>query len=671
MANSSQFYFAWVNSSETTFGAEHMREDELIFSFELKHDESQVAELTLEITNPHIGLLAPGRPLWAWFSWSDGSNVWPLFFGRLVGIPDDLFLDIIKVVFVAKPLDYVEQRLALADSMRVLPFYDPIFIDQKKQSDPDVVLEGYSKLWHVDRVSHVVTVSDIIAGEDGVEEFTPNEVFYDGVSVKIAGSPLMVCEIDASVSWVQCDHTGVIQFKTVSNVTAPKLDIGAGLEIKQGASIAGFNAPISPNQPMSLQFAQTEWPSITRNYVNDSQGPHEDGELMEEHESWSGPNLSGIETLHEETHINPDPETGQAEEYSLRQSFKSVTGVEITGATPPGTTPPTKPPTSPELPNEMQIGTEVEQNRTEILHVRVLADVQPVLTEATEGEDDVKQTLSMNARDAVEAGVATPSDGVYFPTARGLQSLEYLLMVARAHLLAGSRVVEISWECSFPKIATSGMSCRKNATIEDSRLPGGTVLGKVVSYGMKGDGDKGEFIGNVTINSAVGYGNAIVAAAGTPVYCDEGYVDVGYQHYTGRFAAAVSGDMTFEPLAFEDTGLQLPISTDQVLIRHEFHDGGAAPIVQQLLESAAAQLRQITYEPSGTLRTGPSQAMIDQITAQMNLNAAVDRAIADHPSWVEIELAPVQKISTDVEYDAVCGPLMVPMQINLAAPSSP
>ena len=68
-------------------------------------------------------------------------------------------------------------------------------------------------------------------------------------------------------------------------------------------------------------------------------------------------------------------------------------------------------------------------------------------------------------------------------------------MVCRAHLLAGARVVEVEWECPFAKIVASGMSCRRNAIIDDPRLPGGVVLGKVVSYEMTGDGDDGEFLG--------------------------------------------------------------------------------------------------------------------------------------------------------------------------------
>ena len=35
----------------------------------------------------------------------------------------------------------------------------------------------------------------------------------------------------------------------------------------------------------------------------------------------------------------------------------------------------------------------------------------------------------------------------YFPTERGLRSLEYLIALARAHLLMRSRAVEIEFDC--------------------------------------------------------------------------------------------------------------------------------------------------------------------------------------------------------------------------------
>lgn len=672
MANNiSQFYFAWVGSNEIGFNAGHMREDELIFSFRLAHEEGQFATLELEVRNPHVGLLAPGRPFWAWFSWSDGSTVYPLFFGRLVGIPSNLFADVVTLSLVAKPYDYTEQRLAVAAGLKVAPFWDPIFIDPKQRDDPDVVLEGYSAFWHVDRISHQVTISDVIAGEDGVEEFTPNDVFYDNVSMELSEAPLIVCAIDATVNWVQTDNTGVIQFQkqqltplstaVADSLPQQEINLGNGIIFKRALNTSG-NTATGGGNPGDIDI---HW-----DYQN-QQATHNDGDTM----SVSGhytvralppdfSNADTIATLHEgatsefyRTMVIGDPYTGRGAEGSVVQKTSvNLTAIDKALGQPVAT--------------DIEIATELEQNRTEVLHVRLVAGVQPVLTEATEQDNNIKETLSMTAADVVAEGAASPSDGVYFPTARGLQSLEYLLMIARAHLLVRSRVVKVSWDCRMSRLVS--MSCRKNALIEDARLPGGSVLGKVVAYQMAGSGDSGEFLGNVAIHSAVGYGGSITVADGAPDYCDADYVGNDYQHFTGRLIAATTTDLTFTPLPYVVSGIQLPISNDQVVVRYEWHDAGQAAAAQQAIASGLYATRQSErfVEESASM-SGPSQGLIEYAAQLAAAQSSVTQAIQDTPAWLEIELKPVQKISTDVEYDADAGALIIPQQINLYAGSTP
>ena len=69
--------------------------------------------------------------------------------------------------------------------------------------------------------------------------------------------------------------------------------------------------------------------------------------------------------------------------------------------------------------------------------------------------------------------------------------------------------------------------------------------------------------------------------------------------------------------------------------------------------------------------TGPSPELLAYIAAQANITASVDQAIHDTPAWLEIELAPVQGISTSVDYDATVSPLVIPMQVDLSAASTP
>ena len=85
-------YFAWIDASETTFYSGHMRWDEQVFSFTLKQDEGDPASLTVVVRRPvnvdgeAIGLLGPGRKIWAWFALDCGAGLIK-FRGRLVGVP--------------------------------------------------------------------------------------------------------------------------------------------------------------------------------------------------------------------------------------------------------------------------------------------------------------------------------------------------------------------------------------------------------------------------------------------------------------------------------------------------------------------------------------------------------------------------------------------------------
>lgn len=663
MANQSQFYSAWVDPTETAFDpVAHAREDELIFSFELQQDEGQFCELTIEIANPYVGLLSPDRKLWFWFSWNDGAATHPLFFGRLVGVPDNLFGQVIKMKLLAKPIDYSARLQALAETLKVLPYYDPIWIDTTKLDDPDTILEGYSALWNVDRLTHAVTISDIINGEDGTAVFTQSDVFYDKVEMKLAGAPLLLCEINAEVNWTQCDPGQTVDTKTVPGLTGNPVIPNTGISLTQGVS----DLPLPPKEK---EMPQT---TFKWDYKNLS-SRHEDGDLMEESGEVSVPFYGGDLTKHDEKITYPDPTTGQGEEYSLAETYKEV----VVGDIPshfllPDPNAPTTPTTPPPPPGgrtaPATIRAEVVQNRKETIYVAMRADVQPVLAHLTEDEKNLRQTLSMHSRDLAEVGAVTSKDGTFFPTGRGNYGVEYLLMICRAHLLAGARVVSVDWESPFSKVIN--LTTRMNASIEDPRLPGSLVSGKIVSVKMTGDGDSGTMLGSITINCAVGNGGSTVADEGVPVYVDEDYVNPGYQFYAGSQTVAITDDVTFDNLPFIPTGLQFPLTLDQILVRHEYIDGSitASSSRSELLASGARTLREFRMDPIGVpLKGGPPAQALAYSALDIALNEALDQSAINNPSWVEMEFNPVQGLFTKVHFNPNVGALKVPKQIDLAA----
>ena len=128
----------------------------------------------------------------------------------------------------------------------------------------------------------------------------------------------------------------------------------------------------------------------------------------------------------------------------------------------------------------------------------------------------------------------------YYPTARGIQSVQYVISRARARLRYRSRAVTVGWGCRFRDAIA--LSCRKNATLFDPRMPGGAVTGKVTSYGLSCSGD-GKIRGKVEIGCAIGFGDSIAEEiTGTPEYVSAGYVqDGGYQIFDGAMIAHGSG----------------------------------------------------------------------------------------------------------------------------------
>jgi hypothetical protein len=113
MAFNRPFSVAIVDASETTFSPSHLREDYQVFDVNIEEAEGDFCNMSIEIENPQIGLLAPGRPLWIWIAWNPNwvadypdfdsdsdvsdspssdaifADMVPLFFGRVQGVPED------------------------------------------------------------------------------------------------------------------------------------------------------------------------------------------------------------------------------------------------------------------------------------------------------------------------------------------------------------------------------------------------------------------------------------------------------------------------------------------------------------------------------------------------------------------------------------------------------
>jgi hypothetical protein len=649
-AASGPYFLAWVAETETTFGPEHHVEDEEIVRFRIAQVEGDFATMSLDVRNPRIGLLNPGRKVWAWFSWDSGGTggVVPLFFGRLVGSPSNMFAEVVTLEFVAKPLDFNAQKAALAESLKVRPYYDPIFIDEQKRSDPDTVLEGYSALWHIGRTDLVVSISDVLQGEDGVLVFTADEVPYASVQQSFGKPPLTSVQVTGDINWAQA-ATGTIDFGTrsfdtwtggsiVSSWPKTGAQLSGGWSVRHGFAIDVLNVGGQSATSHNLSYENRD-------------KKHEVGDMMSMHQSWTTFPVGGFvftSGLQRQAGVVPAQQVISYD--SAGQSFNPYAAID-----------------NPDGSEKAAIPLHVEYHQTlvagwlvntglvldynannkreETVLFTIAADLQPIVT--LPDPADVVEQIPLNGAD-----VGIPIDGVapqtdtsryvYFETDRGRWSLEYMISVACAHIRYRARAVNLSWAVPFERAVE--LSCRKNATLYDDRIGGGTATGKIISYELTGDGSAGLQIGNVTIGCAIGRDGTVAAVAGTPTWVEIGWVNDGWQVMDGATTTLGAGTVAYELPAVTPGGLIYPLTKDQVVVHERIDITLTEPV--QVGEDPPGRREPFIYtDVTKYFQQFPSQSyyleLLPTTDNVFNTPYTANVSLLKIPKQIDLEAAPI------------------------------
>lgn len=664
----SQFFFAWVDYVPTTaggpppFGPEHEVEDEKIFSAVVEQLEGEFAELRIEIQNPRVGLLAPGRPRWAWLGWDGGatSGGEGLFFGRLIGIPDDLFGEVITLEFAAKPADFIDQQTALAETLKVLPFYDPIFIDEQFRDDPNVALIGYSAYWDINRTTHVVTITDYISGEEGLEQFTADEVPYDSLEFHLENPPFTSVDVEMNVNWTQA-HVGAIDIGAQNFVTYTGDGIISDWP-KPGASLGGGWAVADSSAIDVYGVGTAQTASWSWTYHNNEK-THDNGDTLSQSESRTQPvlrgsSLSTLLTDRWQVGINDPFSEPPINRPAWRQSTSLHVAKWLVSTT-------------------LSITYESDRKRSEKLSFTLTSDLQAVLTDSDE-EQRFDEPIKLNGADVAvpipddsTAGATAPIgdslSGSYFPIDRGLESIKYGISVAAAKLIKASRAGELSWDISFERAVN--LSCRKNASIEDDRIPGGSASGKIIAYSFEVNGDERRADGAVTIGSAIGFGNVITAAPGEDDYIDDDYIENYYERLGETILVSVAGSVGFSPPVAgpNDDGLVFPLTRDQAVIS-ESVTGSLAAQEAAINDSFLSEI-EIALLASTPAMTEQIAIANQQAIANASVNSTAN-ALKNNPIFYTLELVNLTGKSFATNYDLELTKLTIPKQLDLESPAA-
>ena len=552
-------YFAWIDAGETTFTSGHLRWDEQVFSFNLRQDEGDPASLTAVVRRPRntdgdpIGLLGPGRKIWCWFALDCGPDL-IRFRGRLVGVPTNLFEELVTLEFVARPFDVVAQKEALAATLRVLPYYDEVVIDEARRNDPEVVLEGYTAIWHYDRESHVISISDEITGDSVVSFDGSSEaatVLYDGLGLSLTSGPLSRVDVSAEFTWTQggrgnvdltdylienWDSSGYAQAGSIASYTFgadnwPKngTGIGDGWEVAEASAIANYDLKVQTK--VTAGGAKTVFPDGAVSTVNFSDS--------QDYLAITPPgSIFYTEIVTSQSHDIqfgempvPTSVPGRTTlESSSDGASVSTNWSSVKHLVPMLHTQPT-----------LMAKYVAARGCTERVSFSLFADVQSILTDPEDGEalriDDIR---SVNLSEPIGGTVpmGDPRRRSYIATERGNRSLEHLIALARAHLMKRARAVEITFAPKLSRMPE--ITLRKNALLIEPRV--GEATGKIIGYSVALDGSDGRIKCEVRIGCAIGRGGSQVLTEGTPSYCVIDYVGADYQQFNDRLVGFIPTD---------------------------------------------------------------------------------------------------------------------------------
>lgn len=534
-----EFYFAWLDNGGIAFGPAHHVFDEQVVGFQIDHMEAEIPGAKIVVRNPKVGLLNPARKQWAWISWRKPDNtVVPLFHGRLVAMPTDLIMELVTLDFHARPQDYEEQKKTLANSLKVVPYWDPVFINETQLENPDIVLQARPQLWHVGRTDKTLTVSHILQGEAGTVVLGPSEVIGRRASISY-GAPLDHVKLEASVEWTQSAFGRV----NMSEALRKEFDglvcsyTGEGLERTwpvYGDEIGGG---------WSVDYSQ---PRLQNKSVDDSTvmivhlDPRNDTPDIQEEDWWATSN-EGYDYWYQKAY----------DEWLAERMLDPIKQARFPRW---------------DFRPEMWVRYEANRARKEVLSIKVTADVQRFFTDE-KVEDE--QVTSLNAASTVVDKVL-PSRRVnsYFSSDRGQQSIAYLLNIMRSVMLLAARAVAVTVD--IPWLIGIQLSCRHDILLSLPELPGGVAGGKVVGYQLLVQPESGQMTCSVTFAAVVGKGNTLgLPAGGVESYVDDDYVEDSYQIFWGESLQPVAGELEYVRPTYKPTGDDIDfenMTADNVLL---------------------------------------------------------------------------------------------------------
>ena len=125
-----------------------------------------------------------------------------LFKGKLMDMPVQINDWQQRIELFAHPMDAKEQLENLRDQVQQSEDWDDLFVEPTQRQDPIETLEAIPFLLCWDRVTHQVSLSNLFHGKKS-RRFDGSQILQDSLCVKITGLPKPYVNVSVVAEWIQ------------------------------------------------------------------------------------------------------------------------------------------------------------------------------------------------------------------------------------------------------------------------------------------------------------------------------------------------------------------------------------------------------------------------------------------------------------------------------------
>lgn len=207
--------FDWADSFSEE--KENWRGDAEIISLEISHRECSFASAKVLIYSKNTDIWSDKKYVKIGVQLDEKSQkIKLLFTGRLISFPIGLGNSYIRLEFIAEADDYQKQLKDFSernlyeyreldkhtDVKRKMPFDDLFFSEKDAEENATVFLEGDTKLFFWDMKNGKLLLSDINTGNRNIK-ITSDQIFQNSLRVRLSREPYRNIKISVSAQWIQ------------------------------------------------------------------------------------------------------------------------------------------------------------------------------------------------------------------------------------------------------------------------------------------------------------------------------------------------------------------------------------------------------------------------------------------------------------------------------------